>query len=172
VNLDTCIAVAGIAVVMWNVVTVSLRQRIVPDHLLGRVNASYRLLAWGSQPLGALLGGLVGELVHEAAVGAIFQQPAHQIGEQVAVPAIEAWYLAGRDPEVTELAWTEGQQRGRLPYTRAQLKYRVYGTDRPNLYHETEIALREARRHAHDTRRLENDFPSFAALASDLKTWL
>ena len=46
---------------MWNVVTVSLRQRIVPDALLGRLNASYRLLAWGSQPIGALLGGLIGQ---------------------------------------------------------------------------------------------------------------
>ena len=55
-------AVWGTVIVMWNVVTVSLRQRIVPDRLLGRVNASYRLLAWGSQPLGALLGGLGAEL--------------------------------------------------------------------------------------------------------------
>ena len=45
----------------WNVITVSLRQRIVPDHLLGRVNAGYRLLAWGTMPLGAALGGLVGD---------------------------------------------------------------------------------------------------------------
>jgi len=54
--------------VIWNVVTVSLRQRIVPDRLLGRVNASYRLLAWGSQPIGALLGGLIGELLELEAV--------------------------------------------------------------------------------------------------------
>src|SRR5215218_9057957 len=54
-------AVAGVGIVMWNVVTVSLRQRIVPDALLGRLNASYRLLAWGSQPIGALLGGLIGQ---------------------------------------------------------------------------------------------------------------
>ena len=37
----------------------SLRQRIVPDHLLGRVNAGYRLVAWGTMPLGAALGGVV-----------------------------------------------------------------------------------------------------------------
>jgi MFS family permease len=61
-------AASGVAIMMWNVVTVSLRQRIVPDHLLGRVNASYRLLAWGSQPLGALLGGIVGELLGLRAV--------------------------------------------------------------------------------------------------------
>lgn len=56
----------------WNVVTVSLRQRIVPDALLGRLNASYRLLAWGTMPLGAFLGGLVGETLGLAAVFWIF----------------------------------------------------------------------------------------------------
>lgn len=53
----------GFGVVMWNVVTVSLRQRVAPDHLLGRVNAGYRLVAWGTMPIGAALGGLLGELV-------------------------------------------------------------------------------------------------------------
>lgn len=53
----------GVANVVWNVITVSLRQRIVPDHLLGRVNAGYRLLAWGTMPIGAALGGLLGELI-------------------------------------------------------------------------------------------------------------
>jgi hypothetical protein len=92
-------------------------------------------------------------------------------GVGVAVPAIEAWYLAGRDPEVTELAWTDGQQRGRLPYTRAQLKYRVYGTDRPTLPHEIDCALREIRRHQGDVRRIEHDHPGFASLARDLRGW-
>ena len=45
--------------VIWNIVTVSLRQMLVPDQLLGRVNSSYRLLAWGVNPFGAALGGLV-----------------------------------------------------------------------------------------------------------------
>jgi Na+/melibiose symporter-like transporter len=53
--------IGGAIGIGWNVVTVSLRQRIVPDRLLGRVNASYRLLAWGTMPVGAALGGLVGE---------------------------------------------------------------------------------------------------------------
>jgi MFS family permease len=61
-------ALVGFTGVLWNVVTVSLRQRIVPDALLGRVNASYRLLAWGSQPIGALLGGVIGELLGLRAV--------------------------------------------------------------------------------------------------------
>ena len=54
---------AGVFVVVWNIITVSLRQRIVPDQLLGRVNAGYRLFAWGTQPIGALLGGIIGELL-------------------------------------------------------------------------------------------------------------
>lgn len=43
--------------VLWNVITVSLRQTIIPDHLLGRVNSVYRFFAWGSMPIGALLAG-------------------------------------------------------------------------------------------------------------------
>lgn len=87
----------------------------------------------------------------------------------IAVPAIEAWYLCGRADDVTEAAWIEGQERGRLPYTRAELKERVYGTDRPSLPHEIACALREVQRLRPDPRRLENDFPGFAALASDLR---
>lgn len=60
--------VSGVFIVVWNVITVSLRQRIVPDGLLGRVNAGYRLFAWGTQPIGALLGGIVGELLGLRAV--------------------------------------------------------------------------------------------------------
>lgn len=54
---------SGLFVVVWNIITVSLRQRIVPDHLLGRLNSAYRLFAWGTQPLGALLGGVIAELI-------------------------------------------------------------------------------------------------------------
>ena len=64
--------IGGAIGIAWNVVTVSLRQRIVPDRLLGRLNASYRLLAWGTMPLGALLGGLVGETLGLQAVFLIF----------------------------------------------------------------------------------------------------
>jgi len=61
-------AISGLFIVVWNVITVSLRQRIVPDRLLGRVNAAYRLFAWGTQPLGALLGGVVGQIFGLSAV--------------------------------------------------------------------------------------------------------
>jgi Transmembrane secretion effector len=44
---------------VWNVVSVSTRQRLIPDALLGRVNSLYRLLAWGMMPVGLVLSGLV-----------------------------------------------------------------------------------------------------------------
>ncbi|WP_444959970.1 MFS transporter [Nocardiopsis sp. M1B1] len=53
----------GLGIAVWNVVTVSLRQRITPDPLLGRVNSAYRLLAWGTMPLGAAAGGLLAEFL-------------------------------------------------------------------------------------------------------------
>jgi len=56
-------AVSGVAIVLWNVITVSLRQRITPDRLLGRMNAAYRLVGWGTMPIGAFLGGALAELL-------------------------------------------------------------------------------------------------------------
>jgi MFS family permease len=45
--------------VLWNVITVSLRQTIIPEQLLGRVNSVYRFFAWGMIPIGSFLGGVV-----------------------------------------------------------------------------------------------------------------
>lgn len=45
--------------VLWNVITVSLRQTIIPDDLLGRVNSVYRFFGWGMMPIGSALGGLI-----------------------------------------------------------------------------------------------------------------
>ena len=55
--IGTCFAV------LWNVITVSLRQSIIPSHLLGRVNSVYRFFAWGSLPIGTLIGGALVDLV-------------------------------------------------------------------------------------------------------------
>lgn len=55
--------IVGLTSMVWNVVTVSLRQRIVPAHLLGRVTSSYRVIGFGAMPLGALAaGGLAREV--------------------------------------------------------------------------------------------------------------
>ena len=45
--------------ILWNVVSISYRQRIVPDAVLGRVNGIYRLLSWGAMVLGLALSGVV-----------------------------------------------------------------------------------------------------------------
>jgi MFS family permease len=60
--------IGGLTGALWNVVAVSLRQRITPDRILGRINSSYRLVAWGTRPLGAAAGGLLGELLGLRAV--------------------------------------------------------------------------------------------------------
>lgn len=50
---------------LWNVITVSWRQRRIPTELLGRVNSIYRFFGWGSMPLGALAGGFVVSLLED-----------------------------------------------------------------------------------------------------------
>ncbi|MEM8800983.1 MAG: MFS transporter [Pseudomonadota bacterium] len=45
--------------IFWNVVSLSYRQRVVPDAILGRVNGVYRLLSWGAMALGLALSGLL-----------------------------------------------------------------------------------------------------------------
>ena len=51
------LGITTIFAVLWNVITVSLRQSIIPTHLLGRVNSVYRFFAWGTIPIGLLIGG-------------------------------------------------------------------------------------------------------------------
>jgi MFS family permease len=51
----------------WNVITVSLRQAIIPSHLLGRVNSVYRFFGWGMMPIGAAIGGVTVTVVSHLA---------------------------------------------------------------------------------------------------------
>jgi MFS family permease len=53
----------GLGVTASVVHVVSLRQTVTPGHLLGRMNGSYRFLTWGVIPIGALLGGFLGEVI-------------------------------------------------------------------------------------------------------------
>jgi MFS family permease len=53
------LAFAAGGIIVWNIVTISLRQTVVPDRLLGRVNSVYRFVAWGTIPLGAGAGGVI-----------------------------------------------------------------------------------------------------------------
>ncbi len=49
--------------IIYAVTNVSLRQRLCPDGMLGRVNATMRFLIMGLLPLGAVVGGGLGELI-------------------------------------------------------------------------------------------------------------
>jgi MFS family permease len=69
--IATSLFAGGLTIMLWNITTVSFRQRVTPDHLLGRVNSSYRLIAWGTMPLGAAIGGALGEWLGVRSVFAI-----------------------------------------------------------------------------------------------------
>jgi MFS family permease len=49
----------GIASSLYNVITVTFRQQVVPPDQLGRVTASYRLFGYGALPIGSAVGGLL-----------------------------------------------------------------------------------------------------------------
>jgi MFS family permease len=49
--------------VVYNINQVSFRQRLCPDRLLGRMNATMRFVVWGVLPIGALIGGVLGTTI-------------------------------------------------------------------------------------------------------------
>jgi MFS family permease len=53
---------------LFNINTGSLRQAIVPNHLLGRVLTIAGVLAWSANPVGAFIGGLAIEWTHNVAL--------------------------------------------------------------------------------------------------------
>jgi MFS family permease len=61
VAIGAAYALGGLGVALWNIGTVTLRQRLVPEALLGRVISTHRLVSWGSLALGALAGGVVAQ---------------------------------------------------------------------------------------------------------------
>ena len=90
----------------------------------------------------------------------------------LAVPAIEAWYLVGKNHEVGEAAWKVGLSAGKRPFTRKQLKAMVYGTDRPSLELETKCAVKEASRIIGDLKAIESSFPDgFGPMALEIRSW-
>jgi MFS family permease len=53
--------VMGFGGMVYNIAQVSYRQAICPPRLQGRMNATMRWIVWGTIPLGALLGGALGQ---------------------------------------------------------------------------------------------------------------
>ena len=99
-----CLAAYILHAVVWGISVNSLRQRLVPDHLRGRVNAVAKLLGLLGLTLGAGLGGVVAAAF---GLGASFLAG----GSIFAVCALVAWPLIhewekGRSPEETFVGWT------------------------------------------------------------------
>lgn len=54
---------SGVGAIVYDITQISLRQTLVSDRLQGRMNASIRFIIWSPVPLGALLGGGLGETI-------------------------------------------------------------------------------------------------------------
>lgn len=85
--------------VLWNVITVSLRQTIIPDRLLGRVNSVYRFFAWGMIPIGLAIGGL---LVNGAEAAGMDRVMALRLPYFVSAAALFIVFLWGAPQLTTE----------------------------------------------------------------------
>jgi MFS family permease len=64
----TLLIVLGIAAgefgqIVYAITQVSVRQQVCPDRILGRVNATMQVVVMGLFPLGALLGGVLGDAI-------------------------------------------------------------------------------------------------------------
>jgi MFS family permease len=53
---------AGMGATIWVILVASIRQRLVPGELLGRVYSASRFISWGIGPIGALLAGFIAEV--------------------------------------------------------------------------------------------------------------
>jgi predicted MFS family arabinose efflux permease len=62
-TLAVLFAVTGAANTVHDINQLTLRQRLTPDRLQGRMNATFRTFYWGAQPLGSLIGGWLGSTV-------------------------------------------------------------------------------------------------------------
>ena len=103
----------------------------------------------------------------------IHANPPLRVAVGIAVPAIEAWLLCRDYSDVTEAAWENGLAANKDPYTKLELKQRLYGTDKPLTSQRMEKLLAAARRAAADIRTIEQRFPSgFGLLAKELRDWM
>lgn len=73
---------------------------------------------------------------------------------------------------MTEAAWLNGLRSGRMPYTKGELKRKLYGTSHPSLAMETDAMKTAAARLCQDLSNLQKLFPNgFGALSNSLRNW-
>jgi MFS family permease len=65
---STLFGLAAAAVLVWNVLTMSLRQALIPPEMFGRVQGAYRTLVWGAIPVGSIAGGALATAIGLRAV--------------------------------------------------------------------------------------------------------
>ena len=100
-------------------------------------------------------------------------RPPFRVAVGVAVPAIEAWLLCGQSADVSEIAWLNALGSPKLPYTKSELKRRVYATERPSLATLWDAGARQATRLAQHLALLEQRFPiGFGTLAREVRAWI
>ncbi|GAB3434421.1 MFS transporter [Flindersiella endophytica] len=104
------LSVAGIAAgefgqVVYAITSVSLRQRLCPEHLLGRVNATVRFATMTPFPVGAMLGGVLGELIGPR----LTLLAAGVVVALSPVPVYLAWRADGRGPRLPRVQSWHGQ---------------------------------------------------------------
>ncbi len=87
------IVVAGTGSAMWLVLVSSIRQRLTPDELLGRLYGASRLIGRGVTPIGAGLGGLAAELL---GVETVFG-----VGALVSAGLLLVFLVSTREAELT-----------------------------------------------------------------------
>ena len=96
-------AVSSSGVMVWNVLTMSLRQSLIPHELFGRVQGAYRTLVWGAIPLGSLTGGLV---AHAAGLRWVFVTSG---GGLLLMAVVLAFVLRGHADELAAEPVTVGE---------------------------------------------------------------
>jgi MFS family permease len=94
------LAVTGLTPIVYNVIFGSLRQQLIPDRLLGRVNSAYSLCTYGAVPLGALLGGALAER---------FGLPAPFLVAGILIPAMGVLALRWMNRRTIAQALTEAE---------------------------------------------------------------
>lgn len=79
------VALGGFGSAVWVVLNATVRQSVVPDHLLSRVYGAHRLVSWGALPLGAAIAAL--------AIGLVGVESFFRIGAAVSGVALVGWVL-------------------------------------------------------------------------------
>ena len=102
------LAVGSAAVTVWNVLSMSLRQAMIPPELFGRVLGSYRMVIWGAIPVGSLLGGALAD----------GDQPRHRLRHRrrrQLVVAFWIWRLVARHRDEIDGAFADSGPADPVP---------------------------------------------------------